>query len=628
MAIAFTTLTTATRTTTGTLTTGSVTPAANNLVLAAVTVADSTDPTGLLGTPSGCSLTWVSVGGPIAAGGDILVQLFRGMSAAPTTGTITCSVTGDSGGSISVCEFSGVDTTGTNGSGAVKQSKTATGSASSPTTALTSGVTAGNATYGVVCTANNARTVGTGYTQVHALDTAGSIATHLLTEYILVGQTTVDCSTGNDNWAIIGIEIAAPTTTTVRFPFQEILLAPRPKPLSVPIIEVPINHPFVFVPAGSAAGTGAANQPSISIASSGGNAAGTGAAGGPSASVAPTGGVATGTGVANKPAANVQPNAGSAAGVGAAYNPTISAIEYERPISDLSTGSWTVAPLWSKVNEVVADDSNFISSEVLSLNGNTTNADLRLTARGDPVSSSNQIISVRAQATFTLGLTAGIRVELRQGNNVTSTLIGTLTTNALTTSYATYTYTLSGAEADSITDYGDLFVRIYGSFGVGNLGGVQVSQVFFQQPAGVVPVDSVYPDPAAGTGTANQPSISVAGSVGVATGSGAAGGPSINLQPNPGVATGTGAAGGPSSSVAVSAGVATGTGTAYDAIPTSPDAHPGCATGIGQAYGPAILVTLPSGEPTIGSSGSRRGPHGYSTVELRAREEEEILLLI
>lgn len=327
--------------------------------------------------------------------------------------------------------------------------------------------------------------------------------------------------------------------------------------------------------------------------------------------------------------------ASAALGTGTAYDATVSAVEYQRPISDISAGSWTVAPLWSKVDEVVIDDADFITSETLVSPGNTSNADLRLNARGDPLSSTGQIISIRAKVTFTLGLNGGIRGELRQGNNVTSTLIGTLTTDALTTSYVTYTYTLSGAEADSITDYGDLFLRLYGNFPVGSLGGVTVSWVQFQQPAGITPDTSVYPTQATGTGTAYDAAASLKPNAGVASGTGAAGAAAASIQTSSGLASGTGAAGNAAGSVSGTAAAATGTGTAGS--PAGADAaSAGLASGAGSAFDatttgsvtPPIVVT----PLTVGGGKYTAETRLYWESERKRlaaiRDDEEVLCLL
>lgn len=148
------------------------------------------------------------------------------------------------------------------------------------------------------------------------------------------------------------------------------------------------------------------------------------------------------------------------------------------PTSDIAAGSWTTAPLFSKISQGSPDDSTSIASEVLGVAGTTTVAKIGLGSLTDPVSSVGHAIYARAKATFTLGTTASLKVELRQS----STLIATLTAAALTSSFAFYTYTLSSGETDSITDYTALALWITGTFGVGNLGGVQVSWAKIQTP--------------------------------------------------------------------------------------------------------------------------------------------------
>src|SRR2546429_602465 len=107
------------------------------------------------------------------------------------------------------------------------------------------------------------------------------------------------------------------------------------------------------------------------------NAAGTGVASDASVKVHPNASNAAGAGTASHAAPALASNAGNAAGTGTAYN--ASARQTAHAIADDATGSWTVAPLWSKIDEIVADDSDFITSETLVAPGNTSNADLQLT---------------------------------------------------------------------------------------------------------------------------------------------------------------------------------------------------------------------------------------------------------
>ena len=108
--------------------TASITPTANYLVLASVTSSKSGTPD--TPTLSGNSLTWVQYN-QIAydtSGTQRTTTFFRAMGASPSAGALTA----DFGGAtqtacvIVVDQFSGVDTSGTNGSGAIVQSVTGT----------------------------------------------------------------------------------------------------------------------------------------------------------------------------------------------------------------------------------------------------------------------------------------------------------------------------------------------------------------------------------------------------------------------------------------------------------------------------------------------------------------------
>lgn len=151
--------------------------------------------------------------------------------------------------------------------------------------------------------------------------------------------------------------------------------------------------------------------------------------------------------------------------------------QYSRPDADVSAGSWVTTPLFSKVDEDTANVADSISSEVLVLAGSTSSADLGLASLTDPATSVGHVLRVHYKATFTLGSAATGTAQLRQGG----VLIATLSAS-LTTAFATYEGTLTAAEADAITDYGALFVRFSGTFGVGNLGSVQVAWVEFEVP--------------------------------------------------------------------------------------------------------------------------------------------------
>ena len=147
-------------------TVNSISPSANRLVLAFIATGDTSGagaaPTGV----SGAGLTFTNVGGQQQGSGNQRVDIFRAMSASPSSGalTITYAATTENCGWV-IVEFDGVDTSGTNGSGAIVQFKGGTDSGSNVAIALNNAVTSGNATAG--CATGNTQsptyTAGSGF---------------------------------------------------------------------------------------------------------------------------------------------------------------------------------------------------------------------------------------------------------------------------------------------------------------------------------------------------------------------------------------------------------------------------------------------------------------------------------
>lgn len=219
MAIAATNLATATNAADqSSYATASITPTANRLVLALVNHRTST---GSPNTPtaSGNSLTWVNIGTTNYNGSNRRLTLFRALGSAPSAGSITfdfASQTQTSAG-WSVVEFSGVDTSGTNGSGAVVQTvadeiigNTAL------TVTLAAFASANNATYGGFASGDGAltATAGSGFTIV-AQTNGGDIST--ASEFKSTNDTGVDItwSASNDIGGI-AVEIKAASGTNPR----------------------------------------------------------------------------------------------------------------------------------------------------------------------------------------------------------------------------------------------------------------------------------------------------------------------------------------------------------------------------------------------------------------------------
>jgi len=175
--------------------TASVTPGANRLVLVAVGIRNYNAAN--LGTISlsGNGLTWVEIATTTystVASGKSRISIFRSMGASPSAGAITITVSGSGNASCqwSVDEADGVDTTGTNGSGAVVQN--ATNQSDNCTSGLTVTLAAladaaNNAVYAAFGT-DDARnlTEGSGYTELAA--PVGEDA--LESQYKVPGTTT------------------------------------------------------------------------------------------------------------------------------------------------------------------------------------------------------------------------------------------------------------------------------------------------------------------------------------------------------------------------------------------------------------------------------------------------------
>jgi hypothetical protein len=127
----------------------------------------------------------------------------------------------------------------------------------------------------------------------------------------------------------------------------------------------------------------------------------------------------------------------------------IPSIVAARPASDVTTGAWSPnfgASLFAVIDEVFAQDFNFITTTSVSV------SEVLLSEVPDPLSSSNHTINFRSRGQGTLV------VDLLQGAVVISSY-----TPTLLPTFNSYSWTLTGPEADSITDYSDLRLRFTAS---------------------------------------------------------------------------------------------------------------------------------------------------------------------
>lgn len=166
-----------------TCTTNSVTPTANTLQLLAIVDTDTATPD-TVQSVSGQGLTWVSLGTVVSTSSDQRITLFRSLSGSTSTGTLTITFNDDDSDTASPTgcawkqiEFAGVETSGTNGSGAIVQVPTPTAytAASSFTYTFASFASATNAA--LACYASKAST--TTFTAEATYVEAGSEDTYI-----------------------------------------------------------------------------------------------------------------------------------------------------------------------------------------------------------------------------------------------------------------------------------------------------------------------------------------------------------------------------------------------------------------------------------------------------------------
>jgi len=145
--------------------------------------------------------------------------------------------------------------------------------------------------------------------------------------------------------------------------------------------------------------------------------------------------------------------------------------QYAIPDADLDDGTWlddaaSNIDLFASIAPDTpggissGDDTDWITSVL-----NPTNAPvgIGLSTIGDPVASTGHIMRWRRAKDAAGGGTIGLVVELRQGyvnEGTPGSLINGFTDANLSETIGTTTDTLTGGEADTITNYADLQVRL------------------------------------------------------------------------------------------------------------------------------------------------------------------------
>jgi hypothetical protein len=139
--------------------------------------------------------------------------------------------------------------------------------------------------------------------------------------------------------------------------------------------------------------------------------------------------------------------------------------QFARPIADLVNQSWTeddgtTTDLFDQIDEAVSDDADYVQS-ALAPTSDVYAVDLGTLE--DPVSSTGHVVRYRYKKNAAGGAQIDLTVQLRQGyvnESTLGTLIATAGTHTnISDTITAGSYTLSGAEADAITNYADLQLR-------------------------------------------------------------------------------------------------------------------------------------------------------------------------
>ncbi len=167
--------------------------------------------------------------------------------------------------------------------------------------------------------------------------------------------------------------------------------------------------------------------------------------------------------------------------------------QFIRPVSDIDDGSWASTPFFSKIDEDIGGggDDTTIASDAVGNNVNTTDLDLEGTNSGlsDPAVSTGHILRVLWASSQSRDMTG--HFELWQGVPDVGTLIAEATVELVDTTEVETAYTLTGTEADNITDYNDLHFALWGrGTGGGPARTLVVDAAEFEIPdAGAAPID-------------------------------------------------------------------------------------------------------------------------------------------
>jgi len=154
--------------------------------------------------------------------------------------------------------------------------------------------------------------------------------------------------------------------------------------------------------------------------------------------------------------------------------------QYARPDADVSAGSWTPYPaspatLYDKISETSHDDA----TTYITTTAAATTCEVGLSNVTDPVSSTGHILYFWATAT---GSGGGEKITMLLFESTTQRATSGAKTITRTT-WNEYTYTLSAAEADAITNYSNLTIKLTSAQTAGET--LKVTQAYLEVPTAV-----------------------------------------------------------------------------------------------------------------------------------------------
>lgn len=141
--------------------------------------------------------------------------------------------------------------------------------------------------------------------------------------------------------------------------------------------------------------------------------------------------------------------------------------QYGRPDSDVDINNYTdqasgTTNIFQSIDEVTASDADYVKSDVAP---DSSAAGFGLSNIEDPQVNSGHIVRYKYKKDASGGATINMRVELRQGylgESSQGTLIHTESLlNVPGSAWQTGTFTLTSSEANTITDYTNLQIRIW-----------------------------------------------------------------------------------------------------------------------------------------------------------------------